>query len=298
MNPGLFNPPGFMSGQQGKTLPQTIFTPPTAPNLSQPQSSQYNQYPQQSNVDGAHNRHPFQYIMSCYDPSSPTCPFRHFFYNRLPPTAQPIATQDIIKPPQASDKLWQQVLNDNPRPGVYVPVMATGFSDLQERAKWQDSCMEAHTAKISELDARIKALLNNYEGSNAAGKAQKLLLAIQTQNTLALRIIRIMRRVEVLRRAGRRLSENEQEMLRLLQFLAKKLSSPPIDATSVRVFAFQLNALQEEAGDDLKEIKLERNMISSILPVLNNQQKMLQEIVESVNVALVDYDIMVHGYHA
>lgn len=284
-----------LSSTQALPSNNTIFTPPTAPAIIQPA---LNGFPNAAVQVADNNRHPFQYLQSCYDPSNPSCPFRHFFYNRLP--AGVPAPSDIIKPPQVSDRLWQQVLDENPRPGLYIPVMATGFSDLHERAKWQEATIHAHSAKLDELESRIQGMLVGYEQltSSDNGKATKLLTATQRQNKIALRIVKIMRTIEVLRRAGKRLSENEHEMLKLLQLLAKKLVVPPIDDTSIRVFAFQIKALSDESRHvQPPKPKLDDLVIEKILPILAEQQKVLQGIVEAVNGALFDYDVMVHGYH-
>jgi hypothetical protein len=231
--------------------------------------------------------HPFESIRSSYDPNSPSFPFRAFFYNRIPQNTPPVS--DIIKPPQVSDRLWQQVLDDNPKPGHYIPVMATGFTDLEEREKWQSASLKAHLDKLAELEARLEKMLGGQDSNN------KVVTAIQRQNRLASRVISIMRKVEVLRRAGRKLSDNEQEMLKLLTELHKKLATPPIDPTSVRVFAFQIKALKEE-GVEKDSTVLSEQFVSNIVSLLSEQQMVLKDLVETINSALVDYDIMIHGY--
>ena len=262
----------------------TIFTPATA-------TQNLGQLATQQPID--HSSHPFEGLSAAYNPNSSTCPFRCFFYNRLPANT---VINEVIKPPQVSERLWQQVVDDNPRPGQYIPVMATGFQDLQERANWQEACLKAHSLKLEELEGRLERMLKDHEaGSDQNTVYKRLTSAIQRQNQLALRVIKIMRQIEVLRRAGRKLSENEQEMLKLLQLLSKKLSSPPIDATSVRVFAFQLKALTDEQQPVAKQ-PIPDTFTTSLLPLLNDQQTVLADLVESVNSALVDYDIMLHGY--
>jgi nuclear pore complex protein Nup54 len=230
-------------------------------------------------------------------------PFRAFFYNPIPDPqlAAAAAAQHgttvqarLPKPAVISDRLWQQTLADNPRPDRWTPVMAVGFEDLKERAAWQDGNMAAQLGMAEELAVRLGALLGRHDPSTcmADGTAARLAVAIRKHADLSLRIIRVMRRMEVLRRAGTRCSQNEQEMLRLLQQLLAKLQQPPLDSTSMRVFAFQLDAVKCSAGD----LRLDAGMVEAVLPLLEQQQAVLSDLVKSALSMNRDLDVMLCGY--
>lgn len=278
------------------SIAPTIFTPATAqPAVGFP-SGQTLQQPEQDT-----SRRPFQYIQSCYDPASPHYPFRHFFYNRLlltQPTAGPggISQESLPKPQNVPDRLWAQVFEENPNPLKYIPVMANGFEDLRQRARWQDAQMEAQSAKLSELEATLQELVEKHDAAKSGVVSRKLQEALNRQSALALKTIRIMRRMEVLRRAGTRLSDNEHEMKRLLQLLVQKLSQPPLDQTSLRLAAFQVQALDEAGHTSPPSTLVDSAMLAKALPILEQQQQVLSHLVEKVVKAAHDLDIMAHGY--
>lgn len=241
--------------------------------------------------------HPFQFIQSCLDPMSPHSPFRHFFYNRLPPNTAAIEPAALPKPSQISDRLWAQTWEDIPKAGRFVPVLAQSFEDLQARARWQDEQMAAHSLKASEVSAKCRELLDSFTAVGADTRVGKLFGVLEKQAALASKVIHVMRQVEVIRRSGRRLSENECGMGKLLRLLLKQLQQPPVDLNCLRVYAYQVEALKQQHGTHLPLV-LSGEAVGKAILILQEQQRALQELVKTVADALVDYDIISRGYES
>lgn len=164
------------------------------------------------------------------------------------------------RPPLVSERLWAQVINDNPDPTKYlphsrdslivaprmVPVLANGFGDLTMRRSWQNEHQTAQRSKMAELEQSLNSLLTRQD----LDVSTQLQVIQKQQLRLTLRVLQLMRRVEVLRKNGVRLSGTEQNLLGRLQGLADQLQQGATHSNSIQQMALQLQTLVESGRLD------------------------------------------------
>lgn len=239
--------------------------------------------------------HPFQYIQQCYDPSNLNYRFRTYFYNAVPGGTAKYPTS---KPANISDRLWTQIVNDNPDPQNMIPIIANGFEDLKQRAAWQDEQMAAQSAKVKELEERLVALLKKADLDTTSQLQQ-----IQKQQLqLVKRVLNITKTFEMSKRAGHRLQSNEEALKSRITGLLTKLSSQaPLDTNTMRSTQFQLQALQDinrlDVLQPLRHLSFEDpSAAESITSILAEQQKGIKALTETLIKDAKDLEIMRYGF--
>lgn len=127
-----------------------------------------------------------------------------------------------------------------------VPVLANGFADLSSRRAWQDENEVAQRGKLAELEARVSSLLTRQD----LDVATQLQVIQKQQLRITLRILQLMRGVEVMRRAGGKLSPQEQQLLGRVQQLAKTLQTSPLAPNQINGLKAQAQVLTESGRLD------------------------------------------------
>lgn len=136
-------------------------------------------------------------------------------------------------------------------------MLANGFEDLTARRHWQNEHQEAQRAKLSELEQRLASLLTRQD----LDVATQLQVIHKQQLKLTLRIIQMMRKVEVLRKSGQRLGSTEQALFGRLQSLTQHLAGPATSALSIQHMEKQLQSLAE--SDRLDPLSMARSLVVS-----------------------------------
>ncbi|KAJ1972359.1 hypothetical protein H4R34_005435 [Dimargaris verticillata] len=93
-----------------------------------------------------------------WNPQSPLCQFKHYFYNLVDPAQVHLYTC----PPDHDPALWDQAQQANPDPTCLVPALAVGFDDLKRRADQQQQEVQAHQAKLAEIGDKLAHLNTKY----------------------------------------------------------------------------------------------------------------------------------------
>jgi nuclear pore complex protein Nup54 len=96
--------------------------------------------------------HSLALLKSWWDPKSPHCRFKHYFYNVVAPNE----VQLYQKPVDHDQKAWDKAQEMNPDRTKMVPALAIGFDDVQKRMDEQHKLSEAHSAKLAELETILK----------------------------------------------------------------------------------------------------------------------------------------------
>lgn len=201
------------------------------------------------------------------------------------------------KPANVSDALWAQTQNDNPDPKNMIPVLANGFGDLHARSRWEDESIRAHTEKMTELHVKSSKLLRDLDIDLTA----KLISTQQRHQALSLRLLKIMKGMEILRRSGTKLSAAESQALTKLKSSLFKLSNGPLESGSLHNLNFQLESLLEsgrlDAFRSARVIKPASDESSAALQtLLQDQQENLKNIVESIQKDSSDLQVIKGGY--
>ncbi|KAL6080008.1 Nuclear pore complex protein Nup98-Nup96 [Balamuthia mandrillaris] len=159
-----------------------------------------------------------QAIAASYGRESQFCRFTHIFYNLVHPSLVP----KIQKPPHIDDRTWAQAQQDNPDPSRLVPVQARGFSDLKLRIQAQDKTAARHQEALQE----VFAVLNEIQQKHELSTTVKVEEYKRRHMQLASRVLRIMKRLEVLRSMGYPILGDEEAFRGKLENLQRELNKP------------------------------------------------------------------------
>ncbi|KZT04934.1 uncharacterized protein LAESUDRAFT_682065 [Laetiporus sulphureus 93-53] len=130
-------------------------------------------------------------IYHAWNPASPQCRFQHYFYNLVDPNHVHL----YGRPSNATnDALWQKAVRENPDPSCLVPVIATGFDDLQTRVEAQSQQAAAHQERLKEIQTRIAALTQRHQLSNVS----RLQRAAALQTQLTHRVLKVVQHLHLL----------------------------------------------------------------------------------------------------
>lgn len=241
-----------------------------------------------SRLPASYSSHPFQYIRECLTPGSPNYRFRFMFYNRVPAGVQ----ANPVRPPYVSDAMWRQMIEDNPDPTRYVPVLSNGFTDLLARRDFQDDCQRAHVARIKEVNARLSTLLSKQDLDVAAAMQS----AQRQQLRLMRRLLEVLRRIHAIATtsASQPLLQREQDIIARLQSLAARLGMPPL--SEIPTLAQRCASISLSDGFSHENENLDSNEADALMTALVKQQHAISVLVDVVARDTRDLDIIQHGY--
>ncbi|CAO3610749.1 unnamed protein product [Cunninghamella echinulata] len=207
-------------GQNKLNQPTAGFSGFGQPSLNQNQQLQQQQQ-QQLQQQQQQQQNVWQQlalIRAHWDPTSPLCQFRHYFYNMVPPNEVHL----YVRPSTQDEQLWNEAQKNNPDPTCMVPVLAVGFDDILKRMEIQDQQSELHKNKLEEISQRLETVQRNYElGSQARLEEHK-----RRHIDLTQRLIRLLRLVQTLRYKGFPLNDGEMALQKNFQELASQSNSP------------------------------------------------------------------------
>lgn len=191
--------PGSLFGQQkpagvlfgGSTLGGNSLLGSTTSNLFASKATTGPSPQQDAQIQFMQLAQKIQSIQAAWDPSSPQCRFQHYFYNLVDPSQVHL----YGRPSNATnDALWQRAVNENPDASCHVPVIASGFEDLQKRVEAQTQQATEQQQKIKDLQARISNLVQRHQLSNAS----RLQRAATLQTQLTHRVLKLVQHLHLL----------------------------------------------------------------------------------------------------
>ncbi|SAM07789.1 hypothetical protein [Absidia glauca] len=256
---------GFGFGQQPSNAfgqqPSNAFGQPQQAQ-PQPQQPQYNVWQQ------------LALIKAHWDPTSPLCQFRHYFYNTVPPNE----VQLYVRPPNQDEQLWNEAQQKNPDPSCMVPVLAVGFEDVLKRMNIQDQQSELHKEKLEELDQRLETVQRKYDlASQARLDEHKRRHADLTQ-----RVIRLLRVVQVIRYKGFPLNPQEELCQKQFEALSTQPNNPEQLYTKMLELWSQLHNIKNtrpQTADSHWEA-LNENDTMRIANILGDEQEGLKHVTD------------------
>lgn len=129
--------------------------------------------------------HSLALLKSWWDPKSPHCRFKYYFYNVVAANE----VQLYQKPADQDQKAWDKAQEMNPDRTKLVPALAIGFDDVQKRMDEQHKLSEAHSAKLAELEA----ILKDIQKKSQLGTVKKLEEYKRRHMQTAQRVIKVIR---------------------------------------------------------------------------------------------------------
>ncbi|KAJ2893994.1 putative nucleoporin nup44 protein [Zalerion maritima] len=169
-----------------------------------------------------------QVIMNKWDPASPNCVFKHYFYNKVEESQIPFYAPG----PHEDPKEWDEALQHKPAPG-FVPVLAQGFEAMAERLKVQRRAVAEFNARLHEINKSLDAMLSRHDLETSV----RTLACRRRHVVLKERCLALAAKVQVLRNRGYALSADEDELRLKLASLERGLGDPALNARAEELWS-------------------------------------------------------------
>ncbi|KAJ1558846.1 hypothetical protein HK096_002259 [Nowakowskiella sp. JEL0078] len=246
---GSTTTPGLFGGPANSTAAKSAFSfgPATTANGSlfgnpaQPTANTQvgGLFPGQANTQ-PHIVQLMEQIKMNWNPESPYCHFRHYFYNMVHPNE----AKYYVKPQNHDETLWLQAMNDNPDPSCMVPALAIGFGDIKKRMEQQEAFNLAHKAKLQEIRER----LDKIERDRHLETAMKLKEFQRRHMQLAARVLLLMKKIQILRNLGYSIRAEEESLRVRLEAMSLQLKKPSQFRGRISELVAQVQMLKESGG--------------------------------------------------
>lgn len=156
-----------------------------------------------------------------WDPASPSCAFKHYFYNKVDEAHIP-----FYKPnPYEDPREWEEALQNKPAPG-FMPVLCSGYNGVADRLKTQKRAILEFNTRLHQINGSLDAILQRHELETEV----RALAARRRQTAIGQRCLALAARVQVLRNRGYALSGDEDDLKTRLQNLEREVQDPALGA--------------------------------------------------------------------
>jgi nuclear pore complex protein Nup54 len=142
------------------------------------------------------------------------------FYNIVDPQLVPILRER--KPDKFPEKLWYQALQNVPDPSCMIPVLAVGFKDLKIRIQEQDKMTAQQLSTLKDIELYIAQLHQKHNLDTTL----KLEEYKRRHLELTRRVVRVMKKKEVLTSQGYPPLKSEELFRARLESIQRELNKP------------------------------------------------------------------------
>ncbi|KAI9494689.1 nucleoporin complex subunit 54-domain-containing protein [Zychaea mexicana] len=233
-------------------------------------------------------------LKSWWDPQSPYCRFKHYFYNLVPQEQVHL----YQKPASHDKKAWDEAQKKNPDPSRFVPALAIGFEDVKKRMEAQERQSLAQIAILKETQAKVDKLRN----TDAVATAKKLEEYKTRHMELIQRVIWLLKKAQVLRNKGVPLTADEEKLRATLENIQEQLvQSEQFHGKLSQLWA-QLQLIKESGRkygklDDVHGWNgVSSDNRESITKVLGEQQTGIQHTMDILEKNQRDVEMMKNHY--
>ncbi|KAG1049802.1 hypothetical protein G6F43_007889 [Rhizopus delemar] len=231
-------------------------------------------------------------IRAHFDPTSPLCHFRHYFYNMVPRNEVHL----YVRPPNQDEHLWNEAVRKNPDPSCLVPVLAVGFDDILKRMEVQSKQSDLYQQKLKETEDRLASVQREY----MLGTLVKLEEHKRRHIDITQRLLRLLRYSQILRYKNFPLNAEEEKTVEQLQKMARAKNCPEELYTKMVGLWNQIQAAkarmsetngkteiwrsvsEEDTNRIAKVLEDKQQGILHIASTLKSDTKELEEIVEAI----------------
>lgn len=156
-----------------------------------------------------------------WDPSSPNCVFKHYFYNKVDEAHIP-----FYKPqPYEDPREWEEALQNKPAPG-FMPVVCSGYTGVADRLRTQTRAISDFNTRLHQINSGLDAILQRHELETEV----RALAARRRQTAIGERCLALAARLQVVRNRGYALSGDEDDLKNRLQSLEREVQDPALGA--------------------------------------------------------------------
>ncbi|KAG6008438.1 hypothetical protein E4U21_004460 [Claviceps maximensis] len=224
-----------------------------------------------------------------WDPASPSCVFKHYFYNKVDEAHIP-----FYKPqPHENPNEWEEALQNKPASG-YMPVLCSGYMGLADRLKTQKRAISEFNTRLHQINGSLDAILQRHELETEV----RALAARRRQTAISERCLVLAAKVQILRNRGYALSGDEDDLKNRLQTLEREVLDPAVGAReeelwsrliALRGYSDRLSKeLDKPAGQDVESLDVETE--AKAKRVLEDYEKQLQHLKKEVEALGLDFE--------
>lgn len=263
------------------------------------QQQQQQQLAQQPKPPVQQIKETMEHIFMAWNPESPQCQFRHYFYNMVHPSE--VARYQI--PPKTDVALYEQAMRDNPDPTCLVPVLAVGFGDLQKRIEFQKQQSEIHQGALSTISQELDETKQKHELHTLVRLEERRRRAME----LSHRMLRLMKNVHLLRTRGYSITTEDEKFRARLDNMHMHLHRPSQFRGRVNELWAQVQMLRDAGrlgalgrgkgggrGQGVYEV-VDHEQLAKINKIYDEMQKGESFLIESINRDNEDLEIMRKG---
>ncbi|RCH82856.1 hypothetical protein CU098_000567 [Rhizopus stolonifer] len=232
-------------------------------------------------------------VKSYYDPKSPDCRFRHYFYNVVPANQVHLYTM----PADHDQKEWENAQANNPDPEKMVPALAIGYEDVQKRIDQQNKLSDAHNGKLKELET----VMNKIKDIHLSKTNMRINESKQRFMDIAQRLLWFMKYGQVIRRKGLSITAEEEAMLARLENVEDQLQRSEISHGKLNRLWAQLQLVKESRRkygtiDHVEWNNVSDEQMREMTKNLNEQNNAIERVVQMVKTDTENANIVSRGY--
>ncbi|KZZ98951.1 hypothetical protein AAL_02502 [Moelleriella libera RCEF 2490] len=224
-----------------------------------------------------------------WDPASPSCVFKHYFYNKVDEARVP-----FYKPqPHENPSEWEEALQNKPAPG-FMPVLCSGYSGVADRLKTQKRAISEFNTRLHQINSSLDAIFQRHELETQV----RALEARRRQTVIVERCLALAAKVQILRNRGYALSGDEDDLKNRLQTLEREVQDPALGAREeelwsrlivLRGYSDRLNKeLHKPVGQEGEILDPETE--AKAKRVLEDYDKQLQHLKKELEALAMDFE--------
>ncbi|CAB3370193.1 Hypothetical predicted protein [Cloeon dipterum] len=181
-------------------------------------------------------------------------------------------------------RLWHQAQLDNPDPKRYIPVPMVGFPELRSRMNCQEAESARHVAFLAQAKDRLQEMQRH--AAEAREKLEQRTLGLRGLQT---RLMKVLVKLQVLRREGTALLPVEEELRARLEHINNAVSQP--NHCKVRLAELmsqtELRSFMGSNADYLGKYQLDNDSLQELHKYLKMEQEGISHLID---VATMDSD--------
>ncbi|PHH82282.1 hypothetical protein CDD82_6462 [Ophiocordyceps australis] len=224
-----------------------------------------------------------------WDPSSPSCRFKHYFYNKVNEANIPFYKPQSYENPRE----WEEALQTKPAP-EFMPVLCVGFSGVADRLKTQKRAVSDFNIRLHQINAGLDALMQRHELETEV----RAMAAQRRQVVISGRCLALAARLQILRNRGYAMSNDEDELKTKLENLEREVQDPAIDAREEELWGrlIMLRGYSDRLNRELDKPPntdsdgLDGDTDAKAKRVLEDYEKQLEHLRNEVKALSADFD--------
>ncbi|XP_015601812.1 nuclear pore complex protein Nup54 isoform X2 [Cephus cinctus] len=197
----------------------------------------------------------------------------------------------LDNPPCSIDpRLWKQAQLDNPNPELYIPVPMIGFQQVKNRLKCQEEETARHRAFLDLAAERIQGLQRQHTATQARLKEHR-----RTLLELQHRVLQVLVRQEISRKAGLSLQPEEEALTKRFEAMHSQISAPTQFKGRISEMLSQLRMRRHIDSQNYERYTMDPIAQDDIKTYLNMEQQGMMQLISTINTDLENLKIIKDG---